>query len=65
MALRLKYAGIPTKTICISKKYSRLIDAGLASVAAGETFFIVATYSAMMDIRRILKKRYGLKEIWQ
>jgi UDP-N-acetylmuramyl tripeptide synthase len=65
MALRLKYAGIPIANIRILKKYRRLIDTGLASVHAGDTFFIVATYSAMMDIRRILKERYALKEIGQ
>jgi UDP-N-acetylmuramyl tripeptide synthase len=65
MALRLKYAGIPTEKIRILKKYRRLVYEGLASVPAGDTFFIVATYTAMMDIRRILKDKYGLKEIWQ
>lgn len=65
MALRLKYAGIPMKKIQILREYHRLIDSGLASVPAGGTFFIVATYTAMMDIRKILRSRYGLKEIGQ
>lgn len=65
MALRLEYAGVPTKKIQTIKEYRPLIETGLASISAGETFYIVATYTAMMDIRRILKHRYGLKEIWQ
>lgn len=65
IALRLKYAGIPTEKIDVYKKYRELIDAGLASIMTGQTFYIVATYSAMMDIRRILKHRYTLKEIDQ
>lgn len=62
MALRLKYAGVPIVKISVCKKYRKLIDAGLASIKSG-TFYIVATYSAMMDIRRIMKHRYALKEI--
>jgi UDP-N-acetylmuramyl tripeptide synthase len=65
MALRLKYAGVPQNQVKIIGEYRPLLDAGLSSTPQGGTFFIVANYTAMMDIRRILKDRYGLKEITQ
>lgn len=65
MALRLKYAGVSADKITVIKDYITLIETGLASIQTGNTFYIIANYTAMMDIRRILKKRYGLKEFWQ
>lgn len=65
MALRLKYAGIPEERIHIQKNYRRLFQDGFETAETADIFYIVATYTAMMDLRRILRKRYGLKEIWQ
>lgn len=64
MALRLKYAGIYSSKISIIKNYHKLINTGLSRVGKGHGFYILATYTAMFDIRKHLKDRFGLKEFW-
>lgn len=65
MAVRLKYSGLDTKKIRIIKDYQRLIDEGLKNVPVGGCFYILPTYTAMLDIRGILKKKFNLKEFWK
>jgi len=65
MAVRLKYAGISPDRVILEKDYHQLIQKALQKTGAGETFYILPTYTAMLDIRKILKKRFGLKEFWQ
>jgi UDP-N-acetylmuramyl tripeptide synthase len=65
MAVRLKYAGISPDMIMMEKEYSQLISKALQKAEARESCYILPTYTAMMDIRRILKRRFGLKEFWK
>ena len=65
MAVRLKYAGIFTNKINIVKDYERLVNIGLSKTAEGGSFYILPTYTAMFDIRKILKKKFNLKEFWK
>lgn len=63
MALRLKYAGLPIKKIRIQKNYRSLIRDGLSELPDNGIFYIAATYTAMLELRAYLRKRYGLKGI--
>jgi UDP-N-acetylmuramyl tripeptide synthase len=65
MAVRLKYAGIEIQKISIEKDYGSLLDAGLSRTPPGHTFYILPTYTAMLEIRNLLKKRFKLKEFWK
>jgi UDP-N-acetylmuramyl tripeptide synthase len=65
MAVRLKYAGIYTNGITIENDKGTMLDAALNTLKPGETLFILPTYTAMLDIRKILKKRFKLKYFWQ
>jgi 23S rRNA G2069 N7-methylase RlmK/C1962 C5-methylase RlmI len=65
MALRLKYAGVATEKTHIVRDYAALVEQGLEAAGPGGTFYIVANYTAMMDIRRLMRKKYGLKEFWE
>ncbi len=65
MAVRLKYSGVGTDKISIIKSYSELIDNGLSRMQDGQNFYILPTYTAMLDIRNVLKKKFGLKEFWK
>lgn len=65
MAVRLKYAGIYADKINIVKDYKELIETGLWRTKKGHNFYILPTYTAMMEIREVLKKMYGLKEFWK
>ncbi len=62
MALRLKYNGITVCEACDGDAmagYARLLE-----MTGGKTV-ILANYTAMMKIRRLLRKYYGGKEFWE
>lgn len=65
MAVRLKYAGVYTDKISIIKDYRELVTAGLARTEKGHSFYILPTYTAMLEIRKVLKKNFGLKDFWK
>lgn len=65
MAVRLKYSGIDINKININKDYHSLIEKGLEKTIDGGCFYILPTYTAMLDIRAILKKKFNLKEFWK
>lgn len=65
MALRLKYAGVYTNKIEIIKDYGTLLNSALTRTSEGESFYILPTYTAMLEIRKILKNKFGLAEFWK
>lgn len=65
MSVRLKYAGIYTNKISLIKNYDELISKALSKTPEGHSLYILPTYTAMLDIRKALKKRFGLKEFWR
>lgn len=65
MAVRLKYAGLNLSQIDIIKDYSRLLDVSLSNIEEGGTLYLLPTYTAMLEIREILKKRFNLKDFWK
>jgi len=65
MAVRLKYAGIFTDHIIIEKNNQAMLDSALNMLDVGETLFILPTYTALLDIRKLLIKRFKLKNFWQ
>jgi hypothetical protein len=48
-----------------TKEYPSLIDEALKKTGKNETLYLLPTYTAMLDIRKVLKKRFGLKEFWK
>ncbi len=62
MALRFKYAGVPTDKIRIIKDYDALVDACLAQ---NEPVYIMPTYTAMLSLRERISKTYGFKDFWE
>lgn len=54
MAVRLKYA-LPNMTrVTVSENLSKAVDVALAKTNSNETLWILATYSAMLDVRKLL-----------
>jgi hypothetical protein len=51
--------------IAIENDKDAMLDTALNSLKSGETLYILPTYTAMLDIRKILKKRFKLKYFWQ
>ncbi|NLY18404.1 MAG: Mur ligase family protein [Clostridiaceae bacterium] len=65
MAVRLKYAGIYSDNITIENDSKAMLDSAIDLLKPGETLFILPTYTALLDIRKVLKKRFKLKNFWQ
>lgn len=62
MALRFKYAGLPTQMIRVIYDYDSLIEQMVEQKAP---VYIMPTYTAMLDIREKFSRKYGFKEFWE
>lgn len=65
MALRLKYMDVPEEKINVIEDYNEMLKFGLVNTDKDSTFYILPTYTSMLDIRKILQNKYNLKEIWK
>ncbi len=63
MALRLKYAGWPTDRIEVVPGIEASLDRAVA--AADGHLFALPTYTALLELRRLLAGRGLAKEFWQ
>ena len=54
MTLRLKYAGIPNNRIIIESNLNQVIQLGLKDIRSPDILYILPTYSAMLEARKIL-----------
>jgi UDP-N-acetylmuramyl tripeptide synthase len=63
MALRLKYAGWPTDSIEVVPEIEAALDRAVA--AAPGRLFALPTYTALMDLRKLLAARGLAKEFWR
>lgn len=62
MALRLKYAGLPADKLRVIEDYDELIG---EMRAQDKPIVIMPTYTAMLEFRGILSKRFGLRQFWE
>ena len=62
MALRLKYAGFPAERLHVQKNYAALIT---DMTASRRPVIVMPTYTAMLEVRGTISKRYGYREFWQ
>jgi UDP-N-acetylmuramyl tripeptide synthase len=63
MALRLKYAGWPEESIAVEPEIAASLDAALA--ASPGRLFALPTYTALLELRKLLADRGLAKEFWQ
>ncbi len=63
MALRLKYAGWPEERIAVEPDIAASLDAAVAG--ADERLFALPTYTALLELRKLLADRGLAKEFWQ
>ena len=63
MALRLKYAGWPEEKIAVEEEIDASLDAAVA--AAPGRLFALPTYTALMDLHRLLSGRGLTREFWR
>ena len=63
MAVRLKYAG--AEDIPVIRDVAGAFDRALAGVPAGGTLFILATYTGMLEMRRVWTARGLVRRYWE
>jgi UDP-N-acetylmuramyl tripeptide synthase len=63
MALRLKYAGWPLEAIAVEPQIERSLDAALG--AAPRRLFALPTYTALLELHRLLSSRGLTEEFWR
>jgi len=64
LALRLKYADFRAQPAIVHDAQAAL-DAALAQTPAGETLYVVPTYTAMLEVRELLAHRGGKQRFWE
>lgn len=62
LAVRLKYAEIPSVT---KRNLSRTLRRFVSDLKPGQIGYIVPTYTAMLSLRRLLKKSGDVGEVWR
>ena len=65
MAVRLKYAGVPADRIRVADSVTGGLDAALASVASGDTLYVLPTYTAMLELRTLVGDRGYAAKYWE
>jgi hypothetical protein len=63
MALRLKYAGWPEERIAVEPEIAASLDTAVA--AAEDRLFALPTYTALLELRKLLADRGLAKEFWR
>ena len=62
MAMRFKYAGMPTDKIEVIRDYSQLVK---SLIQEDKPVYIMPTYTAMLGLRGVISKEYGFKAFWE
>jgi UDP-N-acetylmuramyl tripeptide synthase len=66
MANRLKYAGVSeNRIIPLDDTLERGLDAFIEGIPAGGEGYILPTYTAMLEIRRIFSQRGAVESFWE
>jgi UDP-N-acetylmuramyl tripeptide synthase len=65
MAVRLKYAGVPTERIQLVDTVTAGLDVGLARIEDGATLYALPTYTAMLDLRKLVGRRGYAGHFWE
>lgn len=65
MAVRLKYADVPTARIRVEPDLERAIESSLARSQVGETVYLLPTYTAMLQTRDLLRKTGYVRGFWE
>jgi UDP-N-acetylmuramyl tripeptide synthase len=64
LALRLKYAGF-ADSVPVERSTAAAFRAAVEATPAGETLWVVPTYTAMLEVREIIAKRAGRARFWE
>ncbi|HAI20537.1 MAG TPA: DUF1727 domain-containing protein [Clostridiales bacterium UBA8153] len=65
MAVRLKYAGLSPAAIVVENRLGDAVQLALEQVPEGGTLHVLPTYTAMLELRRILNDRGYGRRFWE
>jgi len=65
MTLRLVYAGVDEARVTTVASVAAALDTAAALTAPARRLFILPTYTAMLELRRILQKRGVVRGFWE
>jgi UDP-N-acetylmuramyl tripeptide synthase len=65
LALRFKYAGFPERQIELVTSLADALDAGLERTPAGGELIVCPTYTAMLELQKLLAERGHADPYWQ
>jgi lipid II isoglutaminyl synthase (glutamine-hydrolysing) len=65
MANRLKYAGVDPGLVTVVEDLDAALTGALAALPAGETLYVLPTYTAMLDFRALLQRRGWVTGFWE
>jgi UDP-N-acetylmuramyl tripeptide synthase len=65
LALRFKYAGLPTEAIEVVPSLEEALDRGLELTPPGAELIALPTYTAMLGLRDLVARRGFVKPYWE
>jgi lipid II isoglutaminyl synthase (glutamine-hydrolysing) len=65
LALRFKYAGVPEERVEVIPELARGLDRGLELTPRGGELVVIPTYTAMLELRRIVTDRGFARPYWE
>jgi UDP-N-acetylmuramyl tripeptide synthase len=65
MAVRLKYAGFPLQRIVVESDPRRALEQALARSDPSDTIYVLPTYTAMLDVRNVLRRTGYVRHFYE
>ncbi|GLV59029.1 hypothetical protein KDH_58570 [Dictyobacter sp. S3.2.2.5] len=65
LAMRLKYAEVPTNKITLIEDREAALEAAMKQVEPGGTLYIMSGYTPTQELRRVMQKRGWVKHFWE
>jgi UDP-N-acetylmuramyl tripeptide synthase len=65
LAVRLKYAGVPISRLILESESRRALERALARSDPGDTIYVLPTYTAMLDVRDVLRKTGYVRHFYE
>jgi UDP-N-acetylmuramyl tripeptide synthase len=65
LGLRMTYGGLPADCLEVEPSLERALDRGLGLVEAGTELVVLPTYTAMLELRKVLTERGAVRPYWE
>jgi UDP-N-acetylmuramyl tripeptide synthase len=61
----MTYGGLPAHALEVIEPLEQALDRGMSLVEAGTELVVLPTYTAMLELRRILTERGAVRPYWE